>query len=29
MEALGYYWLVWNQHPDQRGNAEVFLGKKA
>ena len=29
MEALGFYWLVWNQHPDPCANAEVFLGKKA
>jgi hypothetical protein len=29
MDAIGFYWLVWNQHPDQRGNAGVIFGKQA
>ncbi len=29
MDALGFYWLVWNQHPDRRGPADIFLGKQA
>jgi len=29
MDAIGFYWLVWNQDPDSHGNVGVFPGKKA
>jgi CheY-like chemotaxis protein len=29
MDSLSFYWLVWNQDPDSRGNVGVFPGKKA
>jgi len=28
MDAIGFYWLVWNQDPDSHGNVGVFPGKK-
>ena len=29
MDAIGFYWLVWNQHPDRHGNAGVLFEKQA
>ena len=29
MDSLSFYWLIWNQDPDSRGNVGVFPGKKA
>jgi len=29
MDAIGFYWLVWNQHPDRCGQAGAFLKKQA
>jgi CheY-like chemotaxis protein len=28
MDAIGFYWLVWNQCSDRRGNAEAGPGKQ-
>jgi CheY-like chemotaxis protein len=29
MDAIGFYWLVWNQHPDHCGSADIFHGIQA